>query len=76
MATLTPSTPTGLSPRRLLDVYTAAEATGLTPRTIRRLFDERRVPIVKIGRSVRVWSDDLAAYLETNTHTARKAGAR
>lgn len=68
--------PTDLGPRRLLDVHAAAECTGLAARTVRRVFDERRVPVVKVGRAVRVWSDDLAAYLDACTQPAREGVTR
>lgn len=64
-------------PPRLLDVHAAAEATGLEPRVVRRLFDERQVPLVKVGaRALRVWSTDLAAYLDARRVPARNGGAR
>lgn len=62
--------------RRLLDVAETAALTGLPPRTVRRLFDERRVPLVKIGRRLFVWSDDLAAYLDASLTPAKLGGAR
>lgn len=52
---------------RLLGAPEVAIITGTSERYARRLFDERRLPTVKIGRYVRVWSHDLEAWLEQNT---------
>ncbi len=52
---------------RLLGTREVAIITGTTERMAKRLFDERRLPTVKIGRYVRVWSHDLEAWLEQNT---------
>lgn len=62
--------------RHLLDVPAAAARYGLNPRTVRRMFDERALPIVKLGRRVFVWSDDLAEHLEAATVPARIGGTR
>lgn len=55
--------PSGRAP--LLDTNAVAEALGVTPRHIRRLVAERRIPFVKVGRFVRfepgildVWLDE------------------
>lgn len=61
------------SQRRLLDVTDMAQLMGTSERMSRRLIAERRVPTVKIGRHVRVWSDDLLAYLEASTRPAVSA---
>lgn len=53
--------------RRLLTDLEIAAITGTSERFARRLKSERRLPTVKIGRYVRVWSDDLDAWLEENT---------
>jgi len=44
---------------RLLDVEGAAEYLSVTPRFIRRLVAERRVPFVKLGRHLRFDPSDL-----------------
>ena len=41
----------------------AAEALGVTPRTLYRLVDGGTLPAYRIGRLIRVRSDDLASYL-------------
>jgi len=49
----------------LLDSDAVAEALGVTPRHVRRLVTERRIPFLKVGRFVRfdpaalnVWLDE------------------
>jgi excisionase family DNA binding protein len=44
---------------RLLSIDQAAEALGVTPRMIRRLTSNRRLPFVKVGRLVRIREDDI-----------------
>lgn len=57
-----PGGPIGIG---LLNVDALAERLGVTPRFVRRLVHERRVPFLKIGKFVRfdpheieVWIDD------------------
>lgn len=57
----------------LWDVTTAADRTGLTPRYIRRLIAERRIPTVKLGRLVRIRPDDLRAYIDANVRPATRS---
>jgi excisionase family DNA binding protein len=47
----------------LLSVEAAAEYLCTSPRFIRRLVAERRVPYVKVGRLVRLTSGDLDAFI-------------
>lgn len=54
----------------LWDVDTAASATGLSARYVRRLVAERRIPTVKIGRLVRVRPSDLRSYIDAQTRPA------
>ena len=49
---------------RLLDVEGAAEHLSVTPRFIRRLVAERRVPFVKLGRHLRFDPADLDRFIE------------
>lgn len=51
--------------RRLLDVDQAAEHLAVTPRFVRTLVAERRVPFLKIGKFVRFDADDLDAWLDS-----------
>jgi excisionase family DNA binding protein len=48
----------------LLSIGQLAERLGTTPRHVRRLVAERRVPFVKVGRLVRFDPDDIAAWLD------------
>jgi hypothetical protein len=54
--------------RRLLDCKgITTEYPGISERFARRLLNERRLTVVKLGRRIFVWSHDLDAYLEANT---------
>lgn len=61
------STPETRADSTLLDVTQIATRLGTGERFARRLLDERRIPTVKVGRYVRVWSHDLEDYLAANT---------
>lgn len=49
--------------QRPLSVPEAAERLGVTPRFVRRLVAERRIPYLKLGRHVRFDPADLDAFL-------------
>ena len=49
---------------RLIDIDAAAERLGVTPRFIRRLVAERRVPYLKVGKFVRFDPTELDAWLD------------
>jgi excisionase family DNA binding protein len=50
---------------KLLTVEEAAQRLGTTPRFIRRLTHERRIPYTKLGGSkVRIRESDLDAFIE------------
>jgi excisionase family DNA binding protein len=51
------------SPTALLDIAQAADRLGVTPRFMRRLVFERRVPYIKVGKFVRFEPADLEAWL-------------
>jgi excisionase family DNA binding protein len=53
------------SPRlpKLINVPAAAEALGVSEKTVRRLIDTKSLRIYRIGRRVLIAEDDLAAYL-------------
>lgn len=53
---------TGRGP--LLDVDGVARALGITPRHVRRLVAERRIPFFKVGRFVRFDPGELDLWLE------------
>ena len=54
----------------LLDDAAIARITGVTLRMAQLLIYERRVPVVKIGRYLRVRRSDLDAWLDANTQPA------
>lgn len=47
----------------LLTVDEAAKYLTVTPRFVRRLIEERRIPKVKLGKFVRIHRDDLDAFI-------------
>jgi excisionase family DNA binding protein len=47
----------------LLTVEQAAERLGTTVRFIRRLRAERRIAIIKLGKHIRIDSNDLDAFV-------------
>ncbi len=47
----------------LLTVDQAAERLGTTARFIRRLRAERRITVIKLGKHIRIDSNDLDAYI-------------
>ena len=68
MATVTSSTSD--HDLQLLDVNQIADRLGVTPRFIRRLVDERRIPFCKLGKFVRFDVAEVAAWVD-----ARRVGA-
>jgi excisionase family DNA binding protein len=71
------SNPTTL-PAPLLDTDAVATVLGVTPRHIRRLVAERRIPFVKVGRFVRfdpgalnVWLDQQRVDVGQSTYRNR-----
>jgi excisionase family DNA binding protein len=55
----------------LLTVEQAAERLGTTVRFIRRLRAERRIAVVKLGKHIRIDSEDLDAYIAASRQDAR-----
>lgn len=47
----------------LLDATEVAEVLRTTPRHVRRLVEERRIPYVKVGRFVRFEPDEIGTWL-------------
>ena len=47
----------------LIDIDQAAVRLGVTPRFVRRLVDERRIPFHKIGKFVRFDPADIDRYI-------------
>lgn len=64
------STPAPYIMRDLLDLHDVARVCNVSERMARRIIEERRVPIVKVGRHVRVRAADLESYLAANTQPA------
>lgn len=60
-----------MSDLRLLDVDQIADRLGVTPRFIRRLVDERRIPFCKIGKFVRFDATEIAVWVDTCRVEAR-----
>lgn len=54
----------------LLTVEQAAAQLGTTTRFIRRLRTERRIPVVKLGKHIRIDSDDLDTYIRASRQEA------
>ena len=50
----------------LLDARGAGDYTGISERFIRRLIAERRVPVHRLGRHVRLATGDLDEYIARN----------
>ena len=48
---------------RLLTITQAADQLGTSPRFVRRLIAERRIPFYKVGRHVRIAEADLARFV-------------
>src|SRR5262249_13325721 len=56
------SSPTAANPMRpLLTVPDVAELLRLSPRQVRRLIAEGRLPIVRLGRAIRIRPQDVEA---------------
>lgn len=51
----------------LLNTRQLAEIMGVTPRTIKSWVQDRRVPYVKIGRSIRFRPEEMEKHLERRT---------
>ena len=67
---MTPTRPPELPPRsaalgrRLLDIDDVAEQLSTSVRHLRRLVQERRIPVVRVGRLIRFDPVDLDAWLD------------
>lgn len=56
--------PTTRRPAQLLSLTDAAEAVGVSPRTIRRRIADGSLRAYRVGRVIRINPDDLAELLE------------
>jgi excisionase family DNA binding protein len=59
----------------LLDIDAVAVALGVTPRFVRRLIAERRIPYVKVGKFVRFDRADLDVWLDEGRVAPRRYSA-
>jgi excisionase family DNA binding protein len=56
--------PPGADTARLLDINQTAQLLNTTPRFVRRLVQERRIPYLKVGRYIRFDPTDLDTWLD------------
>jgi excisionase family DNA binding protein len=59
---------------RLLTIVQLADHLGSSPRHVRRLVAERRVPYLKVGRFVRFDPVEIAAWLDDQRRGHRRVG--
>ena len=64
MATTSPAATAPLRP--LLTVPEVAALLRLSPRSIRRLIDDGRLPIVRLGRAIRIRPQDVEALVASS----------
>jgi excisionase family DNA binding protein len=57
---------------RLLSIKEASEVLAIKPATVRAWLLRRRLPFVKVGRSVRIPADAIAQFIERNTIPAKE----
>jgi excisionase family DNA binding protein len=50
---------------KLFDITRLADHLGVTPRHVRRLIAERRIPYLKVGRLIRFDPDEIAEWLDS-----------
>ena len=63
-ATRHPATATLTAHHRLFDIDVLAAWLTITPRHVRRLVAEKRVPFVKVGHFVRFDPEDITRWIE------------
>jgi len=51
--------------KRFLDIPTAAEFAGFSPRHFRRIIEEDRIPVMQIGRKMFIVTRDFEAWKST-----------
>jgi excisionase family DNA binding protein len=57
----------------LLTIDSVADALGVTPRFVRRLVAERRIPFVKVGKFIRFDPGQLDLWLDEQRVEVRRA---
>lgn len=60
-----------LTKPNLLDVAGAADYMNISVRQVRRMIEQRTVPVIKIGKHCRIAQADIDAYLQAQTRAAR-----
>ena len=56
----------------LLNVADAAWYMNINIRQVRRMIEQRVIPVIKIGKHVRIAQADIDSYLKANTREARE----
>lgn len=56
----------------LFDVAGAADYMCINVRQVRRMVELRQIPVIKIGKHVRIAQSDIDQYLQTNRREARE----
>jgi excisionase family DNA binding protein len=57
----------GESPKRLIDIKSAAAYTGLSVHTVYTMVSQRRIPYVKVGRLVKFDLNMLDGWIKQHT---------
>ena len=58
---------------RLLTVADAAVYTRFSESYLRSLIEQRKIPVIRVGRTVRLLLDDLDGFLFESRHEARRS---
>jgi len=56
----------------LLDVAGVADYMNINIRQVRRMIELRKLPVIKIGKHVRIAQADIDSYLKSNTREVRE----
>ena len=56
----------------LFDVAGAADYMNIKVRQVRRMIEQRSIPVIKIGKHVRIAQADIDSYLRSNTRDVRE----
>jgi excisionase family DNA binding protein len=55
----------------LFDVAGAADYMNIKVRQVRRMIEQRSIPVIKIGKHVRIAQSDIDEYLQVNRREMR-----
>jgi excisionase family DNA binding protein len=61
---------------KLYTVNETAERLNTTPRFVRRLISERRIPFVRLGKHIRIAEEDVEAFITAGRVETMRRGAR